>query len=188
MPKESEFTKNNPEVDAAMWLSEDEQAAESEVSNFVYGLLLLIKPKMIVETGCYTGGITSAIGMALKDNNLGRAVSCDVDESLVNLVTKKMQNMSFDRFVTVLHMTGIMLIQTEMAQAVDFAFIDSGYNDREEEIRAILPKMSKYGIIVLHDTAAHHKKIHDIQFKFPELQRIYLNTPRGLTLFQKIIK
>lgn len=186
MPKESEFTKQNPEVDASMWLSEDEQAAESEVGNFVYGLLVLIKPKMVIETGCYTGGITVAIGMALNDNNLGRLITCDVDEQFVRQVAQRVEKMGFKNIV-VSYQTGIMLIESQLPE-VDFAFIDSGYNDREEEIRALLPKMSKYGIIALHDTAPHHSRIHQIQFKFPELQRIYLNTPRGLTLFQKIIK
>jgi len=87
--KESEFTKVNPLVrDASLWSAEDGEGAELEVSEFIGALVRLLKPKFVVETGCYKGQTTREIARALQENGHGYLYSCDTDQERVLAVRK----------------------------------------------------------------------------------------------------
>lgn len=178
---ESAFTEPSticPRVD--LWSAPDCMSSECEVTEFLYALVRLLKPAVVVETGCFIGATSVAIGRALKINRHGRLISCDLDAELVTHVREAVT--SFQLPVQVNHCASMALISK--LSTVDLAFVDSGTN-RLREVRALAPKMSRFGVIALHDTAPHHWQFGNSHFESHGLQGMYMNTPRGLTLFQK---
>jgi len=184
MPKESNFTKGrNPLCkNDYLWESRDEQSAEQEVSDFVYSLVRLIKPKFVLETGCYLGDTTYAIALALKDNKYGELRACDTFQGRVDIVNKRLKDNGLPG--KVLKIKGVDLIK-QYKDRVDFAFIDSGdENEREEEIGYLIPLLKRLNMFLMHDTAPQHSG-YNMVADMVDLPKIYFNTPRGLTLFLK---
>ncbi len=177
--KESEFTKgNNPLLKDkdALWSSESGDGAEQEVGDFIYGLIRLIKPKVIVETGCYVGDTTVMIEKAIKDNKYGELYVCDIADECIKETKKRVE-------CSVQKKTGVELIK-ELGDKIEFAFIDSGYDCREEEIEELIKHLDKGQMFVLHDTAPQHSKMREMSERI-DLKKVYFNTPRGLTLYER---
>lgn len=174
---ESQFTKPSelcprPEL----WHSPNGMASETEVGDFLFGLTRLLKPTVVVETGCHDGTTSFKIAEAIKANKYGSFLTCDIEEHyVVSLRTEAVKRgLSIDAQC----MRGHQLIQK--CTFIDLAFLDSGGN-REIEVSLALKKMSRFGVIALHDTAPHQMGS-SIPTRF-QMPSIYFNTPRGLTLF-----
>jgi len=177
---ESAFTKPTRlcrRVD--LWSAPDAMSSECEVTDFLYALVRLLKPKVVLETGCFLGVTSVAIGRALETNGYGRLVTCDLDGDLVAEVNQLAASLRLP--IESVHASSTEVIGSLVS--VDLAFVDSGY-DRAAEVTSLIPKMSRFGIIALHDTAPHQWQVDDAYFESQGLRCLYMNTPRGLTLFQ----
>lgn len=189
MTQENEFTKGaNPLCpDDHLWSTRDEQSSEDEVNGFLYSLIRLIKPKFVVETGCYLGDGTLEIARALKDNGRGRLISCDTVQERVDAANKRIADEGLDKgevpVAIVLRCKGIDLIN-QVGALIDFAFIDSSpaVKDRAEEIKALRGYLLPLKMFALHDTASQHEGIAELARSI-DLPNVYFNTPRGLNLF-----
>lgn len=193
MPNESVFTgSNNPLLpDVSAWSSQDTKSSENEVNEFIYSLVRMIKPHIVVETGCYLGEATFQIADALVRNGFGKLITCDTDEKCIKIVEDEIEKSNYPiGLIFPYVMIGENVINT-LSDPIDFAFIDSSGNGaiREQEIEALIPKLSRFGMFLLHDTAPQHKTIREagerIKKKY-NLSAIYFNTPRGLSLYQKL--
>lgn len=188
--KESMFTGNgNPflKEKTNLWSAYSTDGAEIEVGEFIYGLIRLIKPKIIVETGCYFGDTTEQIVKALKDNKFGKLYTCDIVDKCLEETEKKVGK---SKYVEIKKMAGIDLIK-EIGDDIEFAFIDSGYTARDEEIDELVGHLSENQMFALHDTAPQHAKMRELSNRVAakyNLRSIYLNSPRGLTIYEKQIK
>lgn len=184
---ENKFTRGiNPLCpNDKLWSARDEQGCEDEVGEFLYGLVRLIKPAFIVETGCYLGDATIAMARALVKNNHGRLISCDIDLEKVTYTKERIKFEDLREYAEVTLNKGKELIAMIGSQ-IDFAFIDSSPRgaERKEEIEELLKYLKPGSLFVLHDTAPQHEQICQVANEI-ELPKIYLNCPRGLTLFQK---
>ncbi len=189
MTKQSEhnLTKgNNPLLGDkdVMWTTRDEQGAETETSEFIHGLIRLIKPAVVVETGCYLGDTTIAIAKALKENDHGKLYSCDVNGLYVKEVNDWIARENLSDWAEAILITGEELI-AQLGNQIDFAFIDSGGDKvRKREIETLIPFMRSLQMFALHDTAPQHVGINAVANAI-QLPKVYFNCPRGLTLFQK---
>lgn len=153
------------------WSAPDGMASEFELGDFMYGLVRLLKPNLVIETGCYNGDTSRRIGEALLENGDGRLVSCDT--SIERVVSA--QSICVGLPVTILNTHGLDIITKHPC---DLAFIDSG-NDatRVEECKAL--KMSPGGIIVLHDARrSAYDDLCAIGWK-----SWFIPTPRGVAVF-----
>ncbi len=188
MQNEHNLTKgNNPLLlgKDSLWQARDEQGAEKETSEFIYGLIRLIKPAVVVETGSYLGDTTIAIAKALKENNHGHLYSCDIDGSYVKEVNEWLKREGLQDCAQVILIRGEELI-SQLGSQIEFAFIDSGGEKgvREGEIKALIPFMKPLQMFALHDTAPQHVGMNAVADAV-KLPKVYFNCPRGLTLFQK---
>jgi predicted O-methyltransferase YrrM len=187
MPSEKDFTNGiNPLCpNDELWTSRDEQSSEDEVAEFLHGLVRLIKPALIVETGCYLGDATLAMARALQKNNYGILKSCDIDTERVAQVNARIGQEGLNHIAGIYLMSGIELI-SNMGRKTDFAFIDSSPigKDRAKEIEELLIHCRKGTIFALHDTAPQHVQISAMS-KLVPCPQIYFNCPRGLSLYQK---
>jgi predicted O-methyltransferase YrrM len=160
------------------WDSRDEMASEAETIQFLYGLTRLLKPKAVVETGCYMGDVSTAIARALKKNDMegqgGILRTCDTDRKMCEYTVDLLQNLPG----YVHNSIGVDHIRNAFADPVDLAYLDSS-GDRLEEAKAL--KLSEHGIVVLHDS---RRPVADEIQKATGWQRVFIPTPRGLTIFQ----
>jgi predicted O-methyltransferase YrrM len=168
-----------------LWTARDEQSSEDELQDFLYGLIRLIKPNFIVETGAYLGDATIAMARALRDNKYGTILACETDEKRVAIVDGRIKEQGLDQIAQVILKDGKSTIEA-CGNSIDFAFIDSSPNgdDRKAEIDALIPFLKPRQMFALHDTAPQHEKIHKIANEVA-LPKVYFNTPRGLMLFMK---
>lgn len=186
MTSEKDFTKGiNPLCpNDEAWTTRDEQSSENEVNDFLYALVRLIKPKFVVETGCYLGDGTIKIAKALKENGFGKVMTCDTDPERVAWVAGRIMDKKLQNIAQVVMCTGLELIK-DCKGMVDFAFIDSSpkCKERYAEIEALIPMLQPYQMFCLHDTAPQHSGMCE-EVKKIKLPSVYFNCPRGLTLFQ----
>jgi predicted O-methyltransferase YrrM len=168
-----------------LWTARDEQSSEDEVAEFLFGLIRLIKPGFIIETGAYLGDATIAMAKALKKNDYGKIVACEILEERVKFVENRIKEEGLTEIAQVLQMEGLELAK-QCKSMVEFAFIDSSPDGavRGAEIMELLPALKSKTLIALHDTAPQHPTISKMANSLP-LAKIYLNTPRGLTLFMR---
>lgn len=170
-----------------LWHAYDNMATEVEVLDLLYALVIALKPSVILETGCYHGHATERLLRAATVNGFGDVYTCDVDYKSIVAT----QNRVFHNYprVTIKQMDGLSLIAA-MGYRVEFAFLDSGPDEiRTAELRAIYPKLTAGGVVAIHDTGIHgflREKYLGPVLRELNMQHIYFDTPRGVTLCRKM--
>lgn len=157
-------------IDGRTWESYDGMASEHELGDFMYGLIRELKPKVVLETGCYIGCTTRRMAEAVRDNGIGLLHTCDIEEQYCEFA----RNLRLP--VEVHQCSGLEL--AAKIDGVGVAFLDSS-GDRVQEALAL--KMRFDGIIVLHD--ANRPTFTDI-VRLKGWRYIKFGTPRGLAIFQ----
>ena len=129
--------------------SRDDLASEFEMGDLLYGLVKMIKPALVVETGCYVGDTAAGILRALKENGSGYYIGCDTQSEYVltaqefNIGTAEQGEFRCCRSD-----------ELEELEEADLLFSDSGGNEHEGfELRKAEYKAAKPGCYyVTHDT------------------------------------
>ena len=153
--------------------ADDEMASEHEVYDFLYALVRLLKPKVILETGCYKGGATLKMAQAAADNGCGEVQTCDTNRDMADATLKICSGLN----VGVHCCSGIGLMQ--LYSNVDLAFIDSS-GDRVAEVQAL--NLAPNGVVVLHD--AKRPQYQAIKTLRPWKAIWEIDTVQGITVFQ----
>lgn len=155
----------------------DLMASEYEVSEFLGALVRLLKPKIIIETGCYLGHSTLKMAEAARENGIGYVNSCDTDPSMISSAGELC--FGLEPFINLRCCTGENLISKfEHPETVDLAFIDSS-GDRVAEVQAL--QLSPCAVVVLHDSNRPQYK--PIWTAHPWRIIWEIPTEQGLTLF-----
>lgn len=129
------------------WQEVDAVAIEDEMGDLLYGLIRMLKPEIIVETGCYFGHATFWLVSACEANEYGHVITCDTDADKIHAVSTLIRS----DHLTVKHTSSLDLPELPKA---DFVFSDSNYATREKEIA-----LAKEGaVIVVHDTSLESHK------------------------------
>jgi predicted O-methyltransferase YrrM len=153
--------------------------SEVEVMEFLYGLVRLLKPALVVETGSYAGLTACTMAMACKDNRQGKVVTCDVDSAAIEATQRLAAENGISRkWLQIICRAALELPAGYRVQDADFLFSDSSYESRVEEIKLLKPG----AIGVLHDTGMEEHLDRAASGLYPGSIRI--ETPRGLTIFQ----
>src|SRR6185437_14136973 len=148
-------------------------ASEYEVYDFLYALVRLLKPKVILETGCYKGGASRMMGEAARNNDIGSVVTCDTDPWMVGFTASLCKFLP----VAIVQASGLELIAK--TKEVDLAFIDSS-GDRVAEVQAL--NLAPNGVVVLHD--AKRPQYQAIKTLRPWKAIWEIDTVQGITVFQ----
>lgn len=130
------------------------RGVELEVSDFLYGLVRLTKPTLVVETGTYVADSAVSIGKALRDNGVGHLHTCDTNP--LPEARDRLHNLP----VTIHESRGIDLLRH--FPLMDFVFIDSGSPAvREEELMSLgewnIPPL---GIVAWHDACVSYENMY----------------------------
>ena len=176
MPSEATFTQAYPDCPyPGLWTSPDKEASELEVGEFMFGLVRLLKPRLVLETGCYLGHTTVQLARALKQNKVGSLHVCDLSEEKCDLVRQKLLDEQLPGNVH--QCSGLDLVR--QFDYVNLAFIDTDDNQtRFNEARAL--RLAPQAFVALHDARRRVADMLQLRFGWTQL---FFPTPRGLSLY-----
>ena len=158
-----------------MWTIDEDASTELEVRELLAALVRTLKPTLVVETGCYLGRATKAMGLALSKNGMGSLVSCDTDPEMVARAFHTCEELP----VEVRLCRGIDL--PELREA-DLVFLDSDYAWRRAEFVLVKPG----AIVIIHDTRiSYDAAVPPHEGWVREQGGIMFDTYRGLGIMRK---
>lgn len=160
------------------WHAPDNGTTEIEVSLFVAGLVRVLQPEFVIETGSGLGQTTEVMGKALVANGHGSLVGLETNPNLVKTAQTRCAGLP----VSIVQCPALAYTPP---QPVQFAWFDSGsIPERCLEFRRYYPWLQ--GIVAFHDSAPHHPLRPGLeQLAKDGLARfIYLPTPRGVALVE----
>lgn len=163
-----------------VWHAPDMMSSEIETGDFLWGLIRLVKPKLVLETGCYKGETSLRIADAIKRNGSGKFVTCDTDEQMVQDLRERFSGWPIDLGSAEVHQCkGVDLIA--MYPSPDIAFIDAG-DDKNRLAEAQALRMKPGSFVLLHD--ARRKAFNEILVWYHHWNLVFFSTPRGLAMWQ----
>lgn len=181
-------------------------AVEKEVGEFLYYLVKLIKPKIIVETG--SGFSTLSMANALSENEKGHIYSFDIDTktasgraSQFNVLDLKdyvtlINGSAKDKFDEILNVSCVKIstsfntkISIADKEKIDFAFFDANhtYESVIEEFQVFKPYFKKGSYLAFHDST-HPKFINKVGKAIEDIgkeiyiEKISFETAFGVTI------
>jgi len=141
---------------------------EIETLQLLFGFVRMLRPEVVIETGCNVGCASLVITEALKANGKGVLFTCDTDNSCAG--TTKLRTGA-----QVWTMTGLELIKNY--PHADLYWIDSSEEGRIAELEWLAAYGKPGATVLVHDTSLMGELAADVS-AFP--QAVLLPGPRGL--------
>ena len=126
----------------------DDGGVEAEVGEFLYGIVRLLKPKAILETGTYTGVSASYMGMAMKENGYGLLETVEIDNYHKNRAENLWKKLYIESYV---YCWLVSSLEFDPKTTYDMFFLDSEPNLRFKELVKFYPKLKEGGYVFIHD-------------------------------------
>ncbi|MGB8323104.1 MAG: prolipoprotein diacylglyceryl transferase family protein [Candidatus Acidiferrum sp.] len=167
------------------WHMYDSMSAEVEVLDFLKSIVNTVKPELVVETGTFSGLSTLRIAEGLKQNGVGRVITCEWDKKVFDAAKKRFAESGLGEWIDARNESSL---EMKVPGQIDMLFCDSDPELREKEVRHFLPQMNQYGVILIHDASSHMKSVREGALRLEAeglLSVLLLPTPRGLVLAQK---
>lgn len=137
------------------WPNTFPTAIDQQTAEFLYSLIRITTPEIVIEIGTANGNSAIAIGQALEDNGIGKLYAIDPDEQeLVTLAIKKAKLQKRIEYVIDYSFNAIPSLHLNY---VDFVFIDGNhsYENVVTDFNLVKNLIRPGGIIVFHDTIFH---------------------------------
>jgi prolipoprotein diacylglyceryl transferase len=167
------------------WHMFDSMSGEVEVLDFLKALVITIKPELVVETGTFSGLSTLRIAEGLKQNGVGRVITCEWDKKVYEAAKKRFAESGLGKWIEPRNESSL---EMKVDGRIDMLFCDSDVPLREKEVRRFLPQISPYGLILMHDASSAMKSVRAGALRLEAeglISVLLLPTPRGLVLAQK---
>src|ERR1700741_566987 len=167
------------------WHMYDSMSAEMEVLDFLKAVVTTIKPELVVETGTFSGLSTLRIAEGLKENGVGRVITCELDKKVYDAATKRFAESGLAQWIEARNEFSLDL---NVPGRIATLFGDPAGPLREKEVRRFLPQMNPYGIILMHDASSSMKIVREAALRLEAeglISVLLLATPRGLAMAQK---
>lgn len=194
MELESRFTPPRPDCPhPERWHSPDSDSTEIEVSRLVAAFVEALRPDMVIETGTAFGQTAELIGDALGPVPNTWLITFEPDAERARLARER----CIATRVEVREEPSLVGIQRLIDSTdgnhpkVGFAWLDSLFELRVPELRAIRPLLTPGAIVGIHDCgepiATKYREFSSEVAKAAaplRFSRISLPTPRGVTFLQ----
>lgn len=193
MELESRFTPPRPDcLHPERWHSPDSDSTEIEVSRLAAAFVEALRPDLVIETGSAFGQTAHLIGQVLATAGVGNLITFEVDTARAAATAQRVAGLpvqvaiepsidGIENLVRLKHHNG----------TVGFAWLDSLFELRVPELRAIRPLLSPGAIVGIHDCgepiATKYREFSSEVAKAAaplRFSRISLPTPRGVTFLQ----
>lgn len=176
---------------------------EVQVGEFLFGLVRMIRPEFIFETGTHLGISSAYMGLALRDNKYGILTTCEIFKDNIEKSEALWKRLGINDYILADRERSL---DYELDYDVDLLFLDSEPDVRFKELRRFYPRVKKGGYIFIHDTPRNlcqgnfnsdhpHLKSWPFGDMLPEIKEwvrlgeltpFTFGTPRGLTGFYKV--
>jgi predicted O-methyltransferase YrrM len=196
-PEPSDSRYSYPHIGGA----EDEAGSlETEVGEFLYGLVRMVKPTWILETGTYHGVSASYMADALKDNKLeighGGVVTLEYEPKNLEIAKELFKKLGVDPWIYAELVSSLDYVPGVM---YDLMWLDTEPGIRFEELIKYYPHLKPGGYVFIHDLHPHmgqtNVEMNGMRnwpygtlpeqiknwLKDGELRPVHFRTPRGLT-------
>lgn len=194
------FLTVKPEyIDSRGYEMFNDGGVECETGEFLYGLVRLIKPEHILETGTHLGVSASYMAQALQDNGRGEITTVEFAPGNYHKSGELFEVLNLSEQITrVLGDSSEFMPPDEL----DVLFLDTEPNLRFGELMRFYTLVKPGGFILIHDLHPHMHQVENKEhgFAWPygqipkamaalvrsdKLRPIHFQTPRGLTMFYK---
>lgn len=180
----------------------NDAGTEVEISEFLYGLVRMLKPNLILETGTHKGISSAFMGQSLKDNNKGKIITTEIHQEHIDDAKALWKDIGVDDYI-ISHKQESLRLNFDSDVHFDMLFLDSEPQLRFDEFIRFWPNVIPGGFILIHDlhsSMGHHDKIYHDVYDWPygdfriklgpfiknlDITWIHFKTPRGLSMFQK---
>ena len=164
---------------------------EPELYKLIYGLILALKPKGVVETGTFTGKATITIARALKYNKKGFLWSIDIKDFGAEKYLKDEELTDFVKLVTASSPQALEKVMSK--NEIDFVFLDNGHlypivsAELEVAHKYLVPK----GYITGHDYRPEHEGVFPAVNNFlkkykDKYEKITITSENGFFIMRKL--
>jgi predicted O-methyltransferase YrrM len=154
---ESRVHKHAPEERGELFSALDPASSELEVLNFLNALVLLYKPRVLLETGTFTGMATLAIASALATNGFGTLHTVDNVREVIEQAMGRVRGYDPALLgrIEFHHADSRSYLAEYDGAPFDFGFFDSEMSCRHAELDSLLSrgKLSKGAVCVFHDSS-----------------------------------
>lgn len=141
---EGEWSKTHSEYTAF-----NDGGVECEVGEFLYGMVRLLKPQHILETGTHMGISSSYMAQALKDNGRGLLTTLEIEKQHIRTSEWRWKQLDLERYVIC---DKEMSLEYDLEYECDLMFLDSEPYFRFKELKRFYPKLKNGGYAFIHDT------------------------------------
>jgi len=137
------------------YLMADDGGVEAEVGEFLYGLVRILKPKAVLNTGTYSGISDMYIAEALRENGYGHCTSVEYEEIHLRRATELWRILGLDQFVNCTLSSSLDFDPTRThtmpPEGYDLIFLDTELNLRFHELVKFFPYLKEGGYVFIHD-------------------------------------
>lgn len=192
MELESRFTESREDCPhPERWHSPDSDSTEIEVSRLAAAFVEALRPDLVIETGSAFGQTAELIGQVLYTAGVGHLITFEVDPARVAATADRVAGLPV-QVAPQASLEGIEMLRMNGHQGtVGFAWLDSLFELRVPELRAIRPLLAPGAIVGVHDCGeptgtkypGFSQQVADAAAALG-FQRISLPTPRGVTFLQ----
>jgi predicted O-methyltransferase YrrM len=162
-----------------LWSCNDIDSSETEVIELLGALVHATKPRVCVEVGTHIGLCSVEIGTALEKNGRGHLHCFELDPASAREAAKRTEALP----VTVHDMADVEFDPSSLGARVDFLFVDGDLDNRGESLAHWRPWLDPGAMVAVHDSLKR-ESVREAIDSTPQLQRIDIVTPRGLTLLR----
>ena len=180
----------------------DDGGVEAEVGELLYGLVKILQPEKILETGTYTGISSMYMAQALKDNGHGHVTTLEIEPFHKDRAEQLWRACGVDGFVACELQRSLEYMPSDH---YEFMFLDSEPDIRFAELVRFFDNLKRGGYVLIHDLPRDltqgninpdHPEIKSWPFgdlpyqikqwvKEDRLRPIHFPNPRGLFGFYK---
>lgn len=128
----------------------DDGGVELEVGEFLYGMVRILKPIHILETGTYTGISSAYMGLAVQENGLSGSgvVTCEIDSFHKDRAEKLWEKLGISQLIACVLKKSL---EVDPIVPLDMIFLDSEPNLRFAELVRFYPYLKEGGYVFIHD-------------------------------------
>lgn len=175
---------------------------ETDVGEFLYGLVRMLKPNNVFESGTHEGISSSYIAQALKDNGKGLLTTVEIENQHIKRSEERWRQLELIKYVICDKSASL---EYQLEYDCEMMFLDSEPVLRFKELRRFYPRLKPGGYVFVHDTPRNlcqgnintdhpefkswpfgdiNKEVHEWVLDH-ELVPFHFGTPRGLTGFYR---
>lgn len=161
-------------------------------------LVYALRPRLVLEIGTFTG--FSALAMAETLPADGRIITCEVDLRHAEIATRHIKASPYADRIEV-RVGPAMNTLRELTGPFDLVFIDADKTGYSDYYQAVLPKLSKRGLLAVDNTlhlgqvvsdrevpadVAAIRQFNDLVRDDPRVEQVVLTVREGLTLIRQV--